>query len=229
LELEVFNKIMENARENKEVVNFVKELSNYLEKEENSNMSMQEIEEKYKLNYDSAFELKRKRNEILKEYSCEQKIENLYYVSYKNPDKDIYKIIECNQKGESSSFYLSAEALPEGITVDRVISKKGNQFVINEEATKIIADRIEESAKQIANEQNAKLLGFREEDGLYQVVDFSEKGVFLQKINDKKVFEEANISEDLREKIGNDAILRYKGGSYIYEEELTDRFLSDLG
>ena len=72
-------------------------------------------------------------------------------------------------------------------------------------------------------------MGFREEDGLYQVVDFSEKGVFLQKINDKKVFEEANISEDLREKIGNDAILRYKGGSYIYEEELTDRFLSDLG
>lgn len=225
MNLELFNKTLENARENKEVVVFVKELSNYLEKEEHKIMDMTEIEEKYNLNYDSAFELKRRRNEILKEYICEQKIEKLYYVSYKNPDKDIYKIIECNQKGDNASFYLSKEALPDGIAVDKVISKKGNQFEIDEGTTKTIIDRIEEGAKQIANEQNAKLLGFREEDGLYRVVDFSNKGVFLKKINNTKIFEETNISKEVKDKIGNDAILRYKNGKYIYEEDLTDRYL----
>lgn len=228
MDLYVLNNMLEKAKESKEVVSFVRELSNYLERGEHQVMNMEEIEDKYKLTFDSAFELKRKRSEILKEYLCEKKIESLYYISYKNPDKDIYKIIECNKNGEDTSFYLSKEALPDDISVDKVISKKDNQFIIDEVATKIILGKIDECAKQIADEQNAKLLGFREEDGLYQLVDFSSNGVFLKKINNTRIFEETDISKELIEKIGNDAILRYRNGNYIYEEELTDKFLSDL-
>ena len=56
-------------------------------------------------------------------------------------------------------------------------------------------------------------------------MDFSNKGVFLKKINNTKIFEETNISKEVKDKIGNDAILRYKNGKYIYEEDLTDRYL----
>ena len=43
-----------------------------------------------------------------------------------------------------------------------------------------------------------------------------------------KVFEETNISQDLKNKIGNDYILRYKNGEYIFEEKLTDDFMNGL-
>lgn len=75
---------------------------------------------------------------------------------------------------------------------------------------------------------NDKLDDFREENCLYQVVGLSSKGVYLQNKNNNKVFEEVNMSQELREKIGNDYILRYKNGEYIFEEELTDRFFEGL-
>lgn len=65
----------------------------------------------------------------------------------------------------------------------------------------------------------------KEEECLYQVVDRSLEGVYLQNLNNNKIFEERDISPDLLDKIGNDYILRYKDGNYVFEEELTDKFM----
>ena len=70
--------------------------------------------------------------------------------------------------------------------------------------------------------------GFREENCLYQVVDRSRNGVFIQNMNNKKVFEETKMSKEILDKISNDYILRYKNGEYIIEEELTDEFFENL-
>ena len=75
---------------------------------------------------------------------------------------------------------------------------------------------------------NIQKEGLRVEDCLYQVVDRSKNGVFLQNLNSNKVFEETNISKELLDKIGNDYILRYKEGKYIFEEKLTDDFFNGL-
>lgn len=66
------------------------------------------------------------------------------------------------------------------------------------------------------------------EDCLYQVVDRSKDGVYLQNLKTNKVFEETSLPKDILDKIGNDYILRYKNGEYIFEEELTDDFFSGL-
>ena len=68
----------------------------------------------------------------------------------------------------------------------------------------------------------------REENCLYQVVDFSAKGVYLLNKNNNKIFEETEISEELKNQIQNDSILRYKNGEYVYEEELTEEFFNNL-
>ena len=78
------------------------------------------------------------------------------------------------------------------------------------------------------NTNSNELNEFRKENELYQVVDFSSKGVYLQNMSTNKVFEETNIPEDLKNKIGNDYILRYKNGEYIFEEKLTDDFMNGL-
>lgn len=94
------------------------------------------------------------------------------------------------------------------------------------EKTKDTTDKNLEQQEEIkpkeTQEQN------REEDCLYQVVDFSAKGVYLLNKNNNKIFEETEISQELKNQIQNDSILRYKNGEYIYEEELTEEFFNNL-
>jgi len=82
--------------------------------------------------------------------------------------------------------------------------------------------------KEKQNNQEEKLDNFREENGLYQVVDLSSKGAFLQNVKTNVILEETNIPEELKNVISNDYILRYKDGTYIWEEELTDKFYEGL-
>ena len=89
-----------------------------------------------------------------------------------------------------------------------------------------------ESNNEISNEKTLKqqenLNQNREENCLYQVVDFSRNGVYLLNKNTNKIFEETEISQELKNQIQNDSILRYKNGEYVYEEELTEEFFNNL-
>lgn len=85
-----------------------------------------------------------------------------------------------------------------------------------------------EIEKENSLEQQENLEQNREENCLYQVVDFSAKGIFLLNKNTNKIFEETEISQELKEQIQNDSILRYKNGEYVYEEELTEEFFNNL-
>ena len=85
-----------------------------------------------------------------------------------------------------------------------------------------------DARREKTNNQEEKLDNFREEGGLYQVVDLSSKGAFLQNMKTNVILEETNIPEDLKNVISNDYILRYKDGTYIWEEELTDKFYEGL-
>ena len=78
------------------------------------------------------------------------------------------------------------------------------------------------------NMSNQTQDNLREEDALYQVVGRSLNGIYLQNTKNNKVFEETNISKELLDKLGNDYILRYKNGEYIFEKELTDDFFNSL-
>ena len=113
---------------------------------------------------------------------------------------------------------------------DLVNKVKESDFVNNfiDELADYLKNANEKGETQLNNEQNNNLDIYREENCLYQVVDFSSNGVFLQNTNNDKIFEETNISQELLDKIGNDYILRYKDGKYIIEEELTDDFMNSM-
>lgn len=101
-----------------------------------------------------------------------------------------------------------------------------NDFI--DELTDYLKNANEKGETQLNNEQNNNLDVYRQENCLYQVIDFSSNGVFLQNINNDKIFEETDIPQELLDKIGNDYILRYKDGKYIVEEELTDDFMNNM-
>ena len=117
--------------------------------------------------------------------------------------------------------------------INDIVNKvKESDFVNNfmEELSNHLANVKEKGEKQMSNENiNSKEINeFRKENELYQVVDFSSKGVYLQNMSTNKVFEETNIPQDLKNQIANDYILRYKNGEYIFEEQLTDDFMNGL-
>ena len=113
---------------------------------------------------------------------------------------------------------------------DLVNKVKESDFVNNfiDELTDYLKNANEKGETQLNNEQNNNLGVYLQENCLYQVVDFSSNGVFLQNTKNDKIFEEINISQELLDKIGNDYILRYKDGKYVIEEELTDNFMNSM-
>jgi len=88
---------------------------------------------------------------------------------------------------------------------------------LNDFKEKVINDRKEE-----------RLNNLREEGCLYQVVDLSSKGVYLQNTKNNIIFEETNIPKELNNILSKDFILSYKQGAYIFEEDLTDIFYKNM-
>lgn len=91
-----------------------------------------------------------------------------------------------------------------------------------------ISNYLQEKGKNKLEGPNNEIGGLREENCLYQVVGFSSNGVFLQNTKSKKISEETNIPKELKAVIGNDFFLRFKDGKYIFEEELTDKFMESM-
>lgn len=72
-----------------------------------------------------------------------------------------------------------------------------------------------------AKNNNIEVNNLKQENCLYQVIEMSTDGVYLQNTTNNCVSKETDISKEILDKIGNDSILKYQDGKYIYEEELT--------
>lgn len=105
-----------------------------------------------------------------------------------------------------------------------------NDIINKVKESDFVQNFIEELTDYLKNKGDMKVESnsLKQEGTLYQVVDFSSKGVYLRNTENNKIFEETNIGEGLKEKLGNDYVLSYKNGEYVYEEELTDKFMNSL-
>lgn len=92
---------------------------------------------------------------------------------------------------------------------------------------KELSNNFENSKKDLPSKNNRNITSssLKQEDCLYQVVEMDIDGAYLQNTNNNRVAKETDISKDVLDKIGNDSILKYKDGKYVYEEELTRQIL----
>ena len=109
-----------------------------------------------------------------------------------------------------------------------VNSVKENNIV--QSFIKELSNYLEKQNNKLLNEEhNRKDNGIlKQENCLYQVVEIDVDGVYLQNTENNSVSKEMDISKEILNKIGNDSVLRFKDGSYIYEEELTKQFYDSL-
>lgn len=104
-----------------------------------------------------------------------------------------------------------------------------NNISNNRKENNSFQNLIKELSDYIDREKNMiKQEGLKQENQLYQVVEIDVNGVYLQNIKNNRVLKETDISKELLNKIGEDSVLRYKNGRYIYEEELTQKFMDSL-
>lgn len=113
------------------------------------------------------------------------------------------------------------------------LMKKGIQNNIVQSFIKELSNYLENINEKGENELdkqdiNSNLEKYRKEDRLYQVVDMSTNGVILQDTKNNVTFEETEISEDIKDKIQNDYILKYKNEEYVIEDEMTEDFFDRL-
>lgn len=100
-------------------------------------------------------------------------------------------------------------------------NKKENDNVQN--FIKELSNYLEKiSDNLMSNKENhVEKNNLKQENCLYQVIEMSTDGVYLQNTTNNCVSKETDISKEILDKIGNDSILKYQDGKYIYEEELT--------
>lgn len=112
--------------------------------------------------------------------------------------------------------------------VQTFIKEMTNYLLKGEGGIMSNANEFERNVNDLEMNKNIEGAGLRQEDCLYQVVEMDMDGVYLKNINNNIVSKETQISQELYDQIGNDDVLRFKDGQYLYEEELTDKFLNSL-
>ena len=108
-----------------------------------------------------------------------------------------------------------------------------NNLVNSVKENNIVQTFIKELSNYLEKENNKehnmkKDDNLKQEDCLYQVVEMDVDGAYLQNTENNCISKETDISRETLNKIGNDSVLRFKNGDYIYEEELTKEFYDSL-
>ena len=99
---------------------------------------------------------------------------------------------------------------------------------IKEIKDKLNKNDTKEFINELSNYLDARKNNIGIEDGIYQIIEFTGDSMYLQNVDTNITFEEKNIPEEIKEKIGNDYILNCKNGKYSINRELTDKFLNSL-
>lgn len=231
MKLDIFENIKNTLDDKME--EFINDLSEYLnnskEKETQKFTTLDEIEKTYKLNRTSQSELRKQTKEILQQIANEKsQDEPIYYISWKNAFKDKYEIETYSKDGATSEFWIEGSELPKNATVNDILKKENNKFVIDNDATSKFLEKATECAKNLLEKQEKNVAQYREEDCLYYVIDSDLEVVHLKNLNNNKIFEETNLPDDIKKVVFKDCILRYKNGKYSWDKELTDKYMKSF-
>lgn len=200
------------------VKGFLDEISTYLEDDISI---MDEIKQENKVSLSSSIEMKKKRNELLVEYLKNQ--EEIYYVLSKGNNKNRYSILKIKPKGQIEKIQVNGENLSKDVKVDTIMRLNNKKFIIDEKLTQNFKEKFTKEANKILNKQNKMLENYRQEGEFYYVVDGNPSRIFLTKFNSKKVFEEPELPDELRNKVSEGFILKYENGTYKVDEKMTEK------
>lgn len=231
MKLDKTNNLMDNAKENSSIRDFIKELSNHLKKSITNNSEID-----YRFSNINADELtlygekiinkyKNKmlieRTEILQKHGEKMKAnEDMYYIYARNSnDKNSYNLCSCKPGESHKVIAKSVNELPEGASLGSVLIKQGAEMVLNIDETKAIAEEINIMIKEKIEEQHEYLNSKRIEGHTYKVGEKYSDRVWLYDLDNKingsmEGVEEIEFPQELYQDAKEGDLFTYKNGKY---------------
>lgn len=230
LKLELFNNLINNTKENNVVKSFIKELSDIIEEKflknklsnvpEEKRSLIQELQDENRLTIEYRDKMYIERNHILNDYAKKTTNKGTMYYIYNKSDKD-YLLTIC-EKGKSHEIIkVSENDLPEGARIDTVLRKQNGSYIVDNEATKYVEEKMTEKFNKLVEEQTEKMSERRVEGHLYEIIESSKSDVWLMDIqvdrNNGKCFQE--FFEETFENVKKGDVFQYINGKYVKYDE----------
>ena len=234
MNLDLVNNLFNNLKENKCVQNFMKELSNYLENNTTNNYKILSNDYKYnnltsddltlynkKIITKFRDEMLIERNNILQNYAESTKeLGEMYYVyNISQNERNAYNLCSCKTDKGHEIITKSIENLQQGVELGSVLRKQGENFTLDLNATKIVAEKINTMIKKKIEEQNKYLASKRVNGHVYEVGEKYSGRIWLYDLNNSvgggiEGIEEIEFPKDLYGNAKEGDRFVYKDGEY---------------
>ena len=222
MDLNIFKKISQNLKR-VDTTEFLQELKNNIEKSDNSKETvplLDKIQNKSKLSIGTKNKMENEFDKILLDYANETQDKGDLYFVVERSKKDNLLVVYKYENGVDTVFKLSDSDLPVNAGVNSSLRIEDGKFLLDEDATIEIENRINEMTKELVEEQNKVLEEYRKDGHLYRVSENINNHVFLWDITDKpkEEIEEVDFPEELLDKAIEGTVFVYMDGEYKYTE-----------
>ncbi len=220
MNLDFVNNLFNNLKENKVAIDFMNELSDYLENNgwnnllaDNLTINDTKIISKYKDN------MLKERANILQDYAENTKeAGEMYYIyNVSENEKNSYNISKTDKNHKILT--LSIDELPKETQLGSVLRKQGDKFILDANATRIVGKRINEMIEEQIKKQNQFLKDKRIDGHMYEVEEKDNGRIWLYDLNNIEgggieEFEEIEFPNNLYQMSKKGDKFLYKDGEY---------------
>lgn len=220
MNLDFVNNLFNNLKENKVAIDFMNELSDYLENNGWNNLLADDLTindtkiiSKYKDN------MLKERANILQDYAENTKeAGEMYYIyNVSENEKNSYNISKTDKNHKILT--LSIDELPKETQLGSVLRKQGDKFILDANATRIVGKRINEMIEEQIKKQNQFLKDKRIDGHMYEVEEKDNGRIWLYDLNNIEgggieEFEEIEFPNNLYQMSKKGDKFLYKDGEY---------------
>ena len=224
MDLSIFKNIKDNLNneDRKEVIVFLKELNDFIEKDDikvDRNM-IEKVENEKKIISKFRDKMLLERIDILNSYAMETSEKgNMYFIYDKNStDINKYNMCLCNENDIYKVIEVSKNELPEGTEINSVLRVNNGRYILDKQSTDDLTIKIDEMIERLMEEQENFLQEYRIEGHVYKVDEKEEDRLWLIDItkNSNEAIEEIKISEEVLNNVNVGDKLKFNNGVYQF-------------
>ena len=176
LNLNLFNNLINGAKENNVIQSFIKELGEVLENnlgdnERNQDSLVQKILDGRTLTTKYRDKINIQRHDIITNYSKENSEQGEFYYVYSKGADNTYGVVMHKNEESGSDIWIKESQLPKGAVVDSVLRVKNGMFVLDKDVTEEIQEELIEMINRLLEEQANKLESQRVEGHIYEFIE----------------------------------------------------------
>lgn len=221
LNLDLFNNLINNTKENNVVQKFIKELGEYMEEtlcnnELGKETLLQKILDGKNLTARYRDKINIQKCDIITNYSIQNSEKGEFYYVYSKGEDNRYGVVMHKNEKLGSDIWINKSQLPKGAGVDCVLRQKNGKFVLDKESTYEIQKKLSNMIEDLIIEQDVNLEKYRVEGHIYKLLGKTEETIELIDItaNTGECFEEIYFPKEILDKAISGTILQYVDGKY---------------